>query len=85
MNDDNVMEIMDRWRPGYVERASAIESELAQLFQEALKKEMPGDIKKQGGVSSSLTYLHSCAKERDYKLVLFLYSGHFLKENGAQK
>jgi len=77
MSDDGVQEIMNRWRPAYVERASALEADLAQLFQDAITKETPGDLTKHGGVSSSLTYLRSRAKEREDQLVLFLYSGHF--------
>jgi hypothetical protein len=54
-----------------------LEAELAQLFQSAMAKEAHGDLIKHGGVSSSLDYLRSVAREHDYKLVLFLYSGHF--------
>lgn len=76
-DDDQVQEIMSRWRTGYVARASVLETELAALFQEALLKEAPGDMTKHGEVSSSLTYLSSRATKRRDQLVIFLYSGNF--------
>lgn len=77
MSEDSVQEIMNRWRPDYVERASVLEADLRKLFQEAITKETPGDLIKHGGVSSSLTFLRSRVKERKDQIVLFLYSGHY--------
>jgi hypothetical protein len=65
---------MDRWRPDYVQRAALAETELTQLFQEAVMTENSDDLIKHGGVSKSLSYIAKQAEQLEHRIVLFLYS-----------
>jgi len=77
INIQETQAIVDRWRPEYVERAAHVESELTQLFQEAVTTEEPHDLLEHGGVSKSLPYIAMRSEEFEHRIVLFLYSEQF--------
>ena len=70
INIQETQAIVDRWRPEYVERAAHVESELTQLFQEAVTTEEPHDLLEHGGVSKSLPYIAMRSEEFEHRIVL---------------